>query len=103
GDISPAAFEGLRARLQEPAELALLGEIEGRRAAIDRGLAQGRYPDVLAELAGLRPAVDRFFVEVLVMTDEASLRDARLTLLRALRDLVLHIADLSEIVPHTES
>ncbi len=103
GDISPAAFEGLRSRLKEPAELALLGEIEGRRAAIDRGLAQGRYPDVLAELAGLRPAVDRFFVEVLVMTDEASLRDARLTLLRALRDLVLHIADLSEIVPHTES
>jgi glycyl-tRNA synthetase beta chain len=103
GAASAETFAALGPQLREPAELALVAEIERRRPAIDAALGGGRYPEALAELAALRPAVDRFFVEVLVMTDEASLREARLTLLRALRDLVLQIADLSEIVPHTES
>ncbi|MDE3157010.1 MAG: glycine--tRNA ligase subunit beta, partial [Acidobacteriota bacterium] len=77
--------------------------IERRQPAIRQAMASRRYPDALAQLAGLRPAVDRFFVEVLVMADEEALRRARLTLMGQLRDLVLEIADISEIVPQTES
>ncbi len=103
GEASTGGFGALRPQLREPAELDLLSEIARRQPAVRQAMERGRYPDALAELAGLRPAVDRFFVEVLVMVDEDALRRARLTLLGLLRDLVLDIADISEIVPQTES
>jgi hypothetical protein len=36
------------------------------------------------------------------MAEDARVRTARLTLMAGLRDLVLDLADISEIVPHTE-
>jgi glycyl-tRNA synthetase beta subunit len=35
----------------------------------------------------------------MVMTDDAKLRDARLRLLKRLEELILQLADVSEIVP----
>ena len=52
-----------------------------------RRSARGDYRRAFAEVAGLRPAVDRFFTEVFVMADDARLRTARLTLMADLRDL----------------
>jgi glycyl-tRNA synthetase beta chain len=54
------------------------------------------------DIAGLRAAVDRFFIEVFVMADDVRVRHARLTLMADLRDLILHLADISEIIPQTE-
>jgi glycyl-tRNA synthetase beta chain len=54
-------------------------------------------------VAALRPAVDRFFSEVFVMVDDTALRQARLRLMAELRDMVLDLADISEIIPQTES
>jgi glycyl-tRNA synthetase beta chain len=51
----------------------------------------------------LQPAVTRFFDDVLVMTQDESLRTARLALVTNLRDLILHLADISEIVPEAQS
>ena len=64
--------------------------------------ATSRYTFRVNQVAGLRPAVDRFFTEVFVMADDARVRDARLTLMADLRDLILDLADISEIVPQTE-
>jgi len=41
--------------------------------------------------------VATFFDDVLVMAGDLALRQARLALVAALRDLILNIADLSEI------
>jgi glycyl-tRNA synthetase beta chain len=41
--------------------------------------------------------VAKFFDDVMVMTEDQTLRHARLSLVAALRDLILGIADLSEI------
>ena len=60
------------------------------------------YRQAFADIAGLRPVVDRFFTDVFVMADDARLRQARLTLMAELRDLILTLADISEIVPQTE-
>ena len=60
------------------------------------------YRKALTEIAALRPAVDRFFTDVFVMADDPRLRTARLTLMADLRDLILELADISEIVPQTE-
>lgn len=89
--------EALRAALVEPAERDLGEALDGRRAAIAAAADAGDYRTALGEIAALRPAVDRFFTDVFVMVDDAALRQARLTLLAALRDTVLDIADLSQI------
>jgi glycyl-tRNA synthetase beta chain len=91
-----------RETLTEPAELALLAELDARRPRIEQAAAAADYRQAFTELAGLRPVVDRFFTEVFVMAEDARVRTARLTLMADLRNLILDLADISEIVPQTE-
>jgi glycyl-tRNA synthetase beta chain len=91
-----------RDALTEPAERALLGELDARRPVVASAAAAADYTRAFTEIAGLRPVVDRFFTEVFVMAEDARVRTARLTLMAGLRDLILDLADISEIVPHTE-
>ena len=91
-----------REALTEPAERALLQDLDRRRPAVSAAAAAADYARAFAEIAGLRPVVDRFFTEVFVMADDARVRTARLTLMANLRDLILDLADISEIVPQTE-
>ena len=91
-----------RSALAEPAELALLAELDNRRPRVEAAAARSDYRAALIEIAGLRAAVDRFFTEVFVMADDVRVRHARLTLMADLRDLILHLADISEIIPQTE-
>jgi glycyl-tRNA synthetase beta chain len=91
-----------RAALTEPAERALLADLDARRAAIEQATGAADYKRALTEISGLRPSVDRFFTEVYVMADDARLRTARLTLMAELRGLILNLADISEIVPQSE-
>ncbi len=62
--------------------------------------AQGRYVDILRELAGLRDPVDRFFDAVMVMVDDPAKRANRLALLGRLRGMFLDVADIS-LLPGT--
>ena len=99
GQNGGADWQALRAALKEPAELDLLTDLEARWPRIEGALERGQYLDAMNELAPLRAPVDRFFVEVLVMAEDARLREARLSLLSALRSVVEQIADISEIIP----
>jgi len=49
-------------------------------------------------LSELGPAIDRFFTDVLVMTDDLELRTGRLSLMAHLRNAVRRIGDVSEVV-----
>ncbi len=91
-----------RGALTEPAERALLDELDARRPRIAAATHAADYKRAFTEIAGLRPAVDRFFTEVFVMAEDRRVRDARLALMAELRDLILQLADISEIVPQTE-
>lgn len=71
-----------------------------------RSLDAGDYAAALRRLATLRPAVDRFFDDVLVMCDpegkdpaKTALQNNRLALLQRVVGLFNRVADLSEIVP----
>jgi glycyl-tRNA synthetase beta chain len=100
GDREPGAGSTVdRPALTEPAERALLEELDKRRPAVEQAAAAGDYRRAFTEIAGLTPAVDRFFTDVFVMVDDVRLRNARLTLMAELRDLVLNLADISEVVP----
>lgn len=58
----------------------------------------GRYREALQGIAGLRPAIDRFFDEVMVMAEDEQVRKNRLTLLSGLLSEFSTVADFSEIV-----
>jgi glycyl-tRNA synthetase beta chain len=91
-----------RSALTEKAELALLADLDARRPRVTDASRAADYRRAFTEIAGLRPVVDTFFTDVFVMADDARVRAARLTLMADLRDLILELADISEIVPQTE-
>jgi len=59
---------------------------------------EGRYREALRGIAGLRPVVDLFFDDVMVMADDEEIRKNRLTLLSDLLSEFSKVADFSEIV-----
>ncbi len=91
-----------RSALTEAAEVALLAALDAHEPRVRAAIAAADYRQAFTEIAALRPAVDRFFNDVFVMAEDARLRTARLTLMADLRDLILELADISEIVPQTE-
>jgi glycyl-tRNA synthetase beta chain len=95
-----ASAKDLGGKLTEPAELALAKEVDRLAPVIESAVASGQgYRQAFAEAAKTGPAVAKFFDDVMVMTDDQKLRDARLRLLRRLEGLILQLADVSEIVP----
>jgi len=59
---------------------------------------EGNYDAALVCAASLRPLLDRFFDDVMVMVEDAEVRANRLSLLKMLYDDFSKIADFSEIV-----
>ncbi|WP_048307105.1 glycine--tRNA ligase subunit beta [Halomonas sp. PR-M31] len=83
--------------LQEPAERALEKALEERRELTAPLLADARYREALDALAALREPVDIFFDDVMVMTENAAVRNNRLALLAKLQGLFLEVADISQL------
>jgi len=81
--------------LHEPAEKVLHEALAGIVTEVERALAKRDYSAALTRLATLRPAVDRFFDDVMVNAEDAALRRNRLALLAQLRYHFTRIADLS--------
>jgi len=59
---------------------------------------EGDYDSALSDAASLRPLLDRFFEEVMVMVDDKQLRANRLAILKTIYASFSTIADFSEIV-----
>src|SRR5690606_648748 len=85
------------ALMHDAAEQALYDTLLTLRPQIEAHLQALRYTEALTTLAGARAAVDRFFDEVMVMADDAQLRDNRLALLAALDHLMNRVADISKL------
>ncbi|MGA9854566.1 MAG: glycine--tRNA ligase subunit beta [Gammaproteobacteria bacterium] len=85
------------ALLQGEAELDLHMALESAERETAPLYEQHRYSDALRRLAGLREPVDRFFDQVMVMTDDNRLKNNRLALLQRVRESFLRIADISEL------
>ena len=83
------------ALLTEVAEQALAKQVTAVRATVEPLLAAADYNGVLQELAQMRELVDAFFDSVMVMADDAAVRQNRLVLLNQVRALFLGVADIS--------
>jgi glycyl-tRNA synthetase beta chain len=96
---APQSFDV--ALLKEPAEVALASTLRQASPDIEAAAKRADYKDAFQRIATLQPVVAKFFDDVLVMAEDANLRAARLALVARLRDLILDIADISEIVTET--
>lgn len=104
GEGDQQSLADLKARLREPAELALIDQLIERWPVLESALQHHRLSEAMQQLAALYPAVDRFFTEVLVMAEDQQLREARLELLVRLRSLVLdRFGDISEMAAEEKS
>jgi glycyl-tRNA synthetase beta chain len=81
----------------DDAELALIDALAHASPRIEAAVAERSFAAGIVAAAELGPPVDRFFDEVLVMADDASVRANRLRLLLDVRDAVGALGDLSQI------
>ena len=75
---------------QEHALSAAITQVESRVA---KALAEDDYPTALADLADLRAPIDDFFEKVMVMDDDAAIRENRLRLLNRFVGVFTDVAD----------
>jgi glycyl-tRNA synthetase beta chain len=85
------------ARLRESAEVRLYDSMHGLRESVTKATERREYTGALGQLAQLRPAVDAFFDQVMVMDEDPELRANRLGLLAQLQGLFAGVADLSRL------
>ena len=83
--------------LKETAEVKLFDAMHALKDAVSVATAQREYANALGRLAQLRPAVDEFFDQVMVMAEDPKLRANRLALLAQLQGLFAGVADLSRL------
>lgn len=90
GDVEVALFA-------DEAERALFGAVCRVEGDLAEKVSQGDYEPALRTLVGLKPEVDRFFTDVMVMVEDAKLKGNRLALLARLARLFTAVADISHI------
>ena len=81
--------------LQEDAERALFAATQALRPTVQAALAQHDFQAALTALAAVKPQVDAFFDNVMVMADDAAVKQNRLNLLNELSQLMNAVADIS--------
>ncbi len=91
GDVDP----GL---LNEPAEKNLFEAYLKVRDPVFQHIRNKEFAQALEKIVEIKPAVDGFFDEVMVMVEEASLRTNRLHLLYQISSLFSELADFSRII-----
>lgn len=84
-------------RLVEAAERALHAQTMELRAEVERLVGARDYLGALREIAELKPVVDMFFEEVLVIGPDEALTQNRFALLRTVGSLFVRIADFTKI------
>jgi glycyl-tRNA synthetase beta chain len=87
--------EVIESLLIEPDEKFLATSLAKVERVVRPLLDDSNYGDALKELSTLRVAIDNFFDNVMVMSDDEATKNNRLALLSKLRSLFLYTADIS--------
>jgi len=93
-DVATAVDRG---RLAQGAERDLYEAFRDLAPAVEARCASGDYAGALMALATTKPAVDRFFDDVMVMADDLAVRANRLALLRDVAQTMNRVADISKL------
>ncbi len=90
GDVDPDRFE-------KPEEDELYKSFRTLSERVAGSVEARRWHDACEALIQLKGPVDAFFDSVMVMADDEALKRNRVALLAEIRDLFLHVADISTI------
>lgn len=91
--------------LQNPAEISLLRAIEHAKGLVEKEVKsdlkdaelRSMYAEMFSEIALLKPKLDAFFDNVMVMADDVHTRNARLALLSEIKRVADRIADFTHL------
>lgn len=86
------------ALLQQSEEKALYAAMQALAPKVQAALAQQDFQTALSELSAVKPQVDAFFDKVMVMADDAAVKQNRLNLLNQLAQQMSAVADISLLV-----
>jgi glycyl-tRNA synthetase beta chain len=86
-----------RELMKEPLEIALMDAVERLAPVAKKHFEAGEYEDAMRLLSKIKPDVDRFFDKVMVMVDDAAIRNNRAALLQQLGLLMNQVADISKL------
>ncbi len=78
-------------------EMALWNALENLRESVSEQIAEHNYQAAMASLATIRPQVDDFFDNVMVMADDEKVKNNRLALLNQIYQLFFQVADISRL------
>ncbi|MEI2996477.1 MAG: glycine--tRNA ligase subunit beta [Senegalimassilia anaerobia] len=93
----PELGEGVDDALLTEPERALAGAVATAEQAVASALASGDFAAALSQLAALRAPIDGFFADVMVMDEDAALRDNRLRLLNRFVAVFANVADFGKM------
>ncbi len=96
-DIAGKTVAPDRALMTEAAEIALMDGLEQIAPQAEKHFSAGEFQEALLLLANIKPAVDRFFTEVMVMVEDPAVRNNRAALLQQLGTLMNRVADISKL------
>ena len=94
---SEAANAVDRARLADGAEHDLYMAFQRLTPQVEFDYGNGNFAGALRALATAKPAVDRYFDDVMVMADDPAIRANRLALLRGVAQTMNRVADISKL------
>ncbi len=98
-NIIPEGFSGKldHAILKEPAEKELCDHYNAIKDEVRSMMGSGDYLGALNRIAEVRPYVDKFFDDVMVMDKDEAVKNNRLALLGLLAGMFFGLADLKKI------
>ena len=83
--------------LQQDQERELFAAAKNIAPKVEQAVAQRNFQAALTELASIKPQVDNFFDGVMVMADDAAIKQNRLNLLHLLAGLMNAVADIAKL------
>lgn len=83
--------------LQQDQERELFAAAKNIAPKVEQAVAQRNFQAALTELASIKPQVDNFFDGVMVMADDAAIKQNRLNLLHLLASLMNAVADIAKL------
>ena len=93
----PELGEGVDDALLTEPERALAGAVATAEQAVASALASDDFAAALSQLAALRAPIDGFVADVMVMDEDAALRDNRLRLLNRFVAVFANVADFGKM------
>jgi len=88
--------------LSEEVERSLFEKVQEASGLISTAISGENYQDAIAHLLALKAPIDAFFEGVLVMDQDAKVRDRRLGLLAFVRSEFIKLADFSRLAEQVE-